>query len=24
VLRDKDHIRIGDTQLLFVQLWPGF
>ncbi len=24
VLRDKDHIRIGNTQLLFVQLWPGF
>ncbi len=24
VLRDKDRIRIGDTRLLFVQLWPGF
>jgi pSer/pThr/pTyr-binding forkhead associated (FHA) protein len=24
VLRDKDHIQIGETKLLFVQLWPGF
>lgn len=23
VLRDKDHVRIGETNLLFVQIWPG-